>query len=182
MLLVTCTVSHFSFIIIHYFGWFLPLCFWQGSAWRVNRAVPPWKWFLCLSWSCDSQKNEWLRLDDLRYRAGFGFGAGHFQGINYQVVLPAFSWKPCPGCYSRTFKWENASKYWKKSAFFLNEENFPRLVRGFFFWAKICEHSLDFCRQVLMKEIHPFGILDLPKKNPVTNRTNVGEWSKNQFL
>ena len=49
MLLVKCTVSHFSFIIIHYFGWFLTLCFWQGSAWRVNRAVPPWKWFFFVS-------------------------------------------------------------------------------------------------------------------------------------
>lgn len=103
--------------------------------------------FFCLSWSRDSQKNEWLRLDDLRYRAGFGFGAGHFQGINYQAVLPAFSLKSSRLLLNDLSNEKTHQSTGKKVHFFSKQRKLSKTRESFFcsfFWAKNLWAQLGF--------------------------------------
>lgn len=118
MLLVKCTVSHFSFIIIHYFGWFLTLCFWQGSAWRVNRAVPPWKWFFFVSPEAAIHKKMngygWTTWGIVLVLA---LVLATFKVSIIKLFCQLFRLKSCRGYFSITFQMRKCIEKDSKTAF-----------------------------------------------------------------
>ena len=131
----------FSFLVYHY-----PL-FWMISNTLLSARFrlasqsrsAALKVIFCLSWSCDSQK--WMvTVGWLEVSCWFWLWCWPLS--RHQAVLPAFSLKSSRLLLNDLSNEKTHQSTGKKVHFFLNEENFPKLVRVFFFlsqnlWAQL---------------------------------------------